>query len=39
MIVNFSEPVTMRFIILSIAMIFLLVAMGVFGVKKFKKRA
>jgi len=34
---NFGEPVTMTFIIGSIAMIFVVVAIGIFGVKKFKK--
>jgi flagellar biogenesis protein FliO len=34
---NFSEPVTMTFIVQSIAMIFVLVGIGIFAVKKFKK--
>ena len=34
---NFSEPVTMTFIIQSIVMIFVFVGIGVFMVKKFKK--
>jgi flagellar biogenesis protein FliO len=34
---DFNQPVTMTFIIGSIAMIFVLVGIGIFGVKKFKK--
>jgi len=33
---NFSEPVTISFIGVSIALMALIIAIGIFGVKKFK---
>jgi len=34
---DFHEPVTIAFVIKSIIIIFAIIAIGIFGVKKFKK--
>jgi hypothetical protein len=36
---NFSEPVSFTFVIVSIAMIFVMVGVGIIAVKKFKEEA
>jgi len=36
---DFSEPVSITFVVVSIAMIFVIVGIGIFAVKKFKKEA
>ena len=36
---NFSEPVSVTFITISIALIFVMVGIGIVAVKKFKKEA
>jgi uncharacterized membrane protein YesL len=37
--VNFSEPVTPAIIITTIFLIFVVIGIGIFGVKKFKKES